>query len=185
MHAWIPIALLPICPKRVNKIPGYSVETQEIQALQTVHDVLAHILKPLSDEECRKGCEMVCGDENIRLCFPKLFCWLADHMENATIHGITNNRCAVCICPLDKLGDYSETGYPIRPHTDYAAAYKKSDAARLNASGVKNIKNCLWSVPNLNPPDLIRADILHNILLGVLDHLMEWIQGILHISMGY
>ena len=26
MHAWIPIAFLPIGPKRVNKIPGYSVD---------------------------------------------------------------------------------------------------------------------------------------------------------------
>ena len=30
MHAWVPIAFLPIGPKRVNKIPGYWVETQEI-----------------------------------------------------------------------------------------------------------------------------------------------------------
>ncbi|KAF8437828.1 hypothetical protein BGX38DRAFT_1072325, partial [Terfezia claveryi] len=81
IHAWIPIALLLIGPKRVNKIPGYSVETQEIHALQTIHE---------------KGYKMVCTDGNIRLCFPKLFCWLADHMENATIYGIASNRCPTC-----------------------------------------------------------------------------------------
>ena len=32
MHARRLIALLPIAPKRLNKIQGYSVETQEIQA---------------------------------------------------------------------------------------------------------------------------------------------------------
>ena len=179
MHSWIPIALLPIGPKRVTKIPGYSVVTQEIQALQTVHDVLTHLLKPLSDEGCRKGYEMVCGDENVRLCFPKLFCWMGDHMENATIHGLTKNCCPVCICPLDELGELSETEYPIRLHADYAAAYEISDTPSLNAYGVKNIKNALWSVPSLNPPDLIRADILHNMLLGVLEHLMGWVQGFL------
>ena len=31
----------------------------------------------------------------------------------------------------------------------------------------------------MNPPDLVRADILHNILLGVLVHMMDWIQGFL------
>ncbi|KAF8430917.1 hypothetical protein BGX38DRAFT_1077355, partial [Terfezia claveryi] len=99
MHAWIPIALLPIGLKRVNKIPGYSVETQEIHALQTIHKVLTHLLQPLSDARCQKGYKMVCADGNIRLCFPKLFCWLADHMENATIHGIASNHCPTCITP--------------------------------------------------------------------------------------
>jgi len=49
----------------------------------------------------------------------------------------------------------------------------------LNVHEVKNIRNALWSVPNLNPPDLIRADILHNMLLRVLDHMMDWIQEFL------
>ena len=74
MHAWIAIAFLPICHKRVNKILGYSVETQEIQALQTVHDIFANLLKPLSDANGRTGYEMVCADRNVRLCFLRLFC---------------------------------------------------------------------------------------------------------------
>ena len=74
MHAWVPIAFLPIDPKRVNKIPGYPVETQEKQALQTVHDILTCLLKPLSDSGCQTGFEMVCADGNVRLCFPKLSC---------------------------------------------------------------------------------------------------------------
>ena len=122
---------------------------------------------------------MACADGNIRLYFPKLFCWLADHMENATLHGIANNRCPTCIIPTDKLDKYSEIGYPARSHKDYTTAYTRSDTASLSDHGVKNIKNALWSIPNLNPPELVRADILHNVLLGVLKHLMDWIQGFL------
>ena len=173
MHAWIPIALLPIGPKRVNKIPSYSVETQEIEALQTVHDILAHMLKPLSDSGCQTGFEMVCADGNIRLCFPKLFCWLADHMENATIHAISSNRCPVCVIPPNKLGENLKTSYPTQLHEDYAAVYGHSYAVGLSANRVKNINNALWSVPNLNPPDLVRPDILHNVLLEILGHLMD------------
>jgi hypothetical protein len=179
MHAWIPIALLPVGPKRVNKIPGYSVESQEREALQTIHDILRRVLQPLSDAACQMGYEMVCGDERVRLCFPRLFCWIADHMENATIHGIACNRCPVCVCPVDELGENSGVGHHMRAHVDYAAAYKASDAASLNAYGIKNIDNALWSIPNLNPPQLIRADILHNILLGVLGHVMDWVQDFL------
>ena len=43
----------------------------------------------------------------------------------------------------------------------------------------KNIKNALWSIPNLNPPELVQADIMHNVLLRVLKRLMDWIQGFL------
>jgi len=100
-------------------------------------------------------------------------------MENATIHGIASNRCPTCIIPTDKLGEYSESAYLTCSHKDYIAAYNKSDESSLNANGVKNIKNALWSIPNLNPPELVRADILHNILLGVFEHRMGWIQGFL------
>jgi len=125
-------------------------------------------LKPLSDAGCQQGYEMVCADGNVRLCFPKLFCWLAGHMESATLHGIASNRCPTCISPTEKLGEHVETAYAIRRHADYSAAYMESDVASMNVHGVKNIKNALWSVLNFNPPDLIRADILHNVLLGSL-----------------
>jgi len=51
----------------------------------------------------------------------------------------------------------------------------------LRVKGVKNIKNTLWSIPSIIPAELIRADILHNVLVGsgVLDHLMDWIPGFL------
>ena len=80
----------------------------------------------------------------------------------------------------DRLGKYLEAGFPTRAHEDYAVAYSQSDKAGLSAYSVKNIKNALWSVPQLNPPDLVQADILHNILLGILNHLMHWIQGNLY-----
>ena len=80
MQAWLAIAMLSGGHKRVNKIPGYSVDTQGIQALRTTHDILTDLLKPLSDAACQKGYEMPSADGNVRSCYTKLFCWLADHM---------------------------------------------------------------------------------------------------------
>jgi len=100
-------------------------------------------------------------------------------MENATLYGIASNHCPTCITLTEKLGEHVKTGYLIRHHADYRAVYMESDISNLNVYGVKNIRNALWSVLNLNPPDLIRADILHNMVLGVLDHMMDWIQGFL------
>jgi len=72
-----------------------------------------------------------------------------------------------------------ETLFPTCSHANYDAAYRKSDVVGLKAHRVKNLENALWSVPNVNPPDLVQADILHNILLRVLVHMMDWIQGFL------
>jgi len=86
---------------------------------------------------------MVCADGNVRLCFPKLFCWIANHMENATIHSIASNRSLTCIIPTEKLGEYLETPFPTRSHADYDAACRKSDVVSLKAHGVKNLENAL------------------------------------------
>ena len=72
MNAWIPIALLPIPPKRLDKIPTYSAEAQELDVLQITHEILSSILSPLSDARSQQGVEMVCCNENVRSCVPKL-----------------------------------------------------------------------------------------------------------------
>ncbi|KAF8428986.1 hypothetical protein EV426DRAFT_542969 [Tirmania nivea] len=61
MNAWIPIAPLPVSPKRLHKIPNFSTETQELDALQLTHEILSHILSPLANAKS----EMVCCDENM------------------------------------------------------------------------------------------------------------------------
>ena len=40
-HAWIPIAFLPIPPKRVGKIPGYKESQQELDALSVFHQCIS------------------------------------------------------------------------------------------------------------------------------------------------
>ncbi|KAF8435241.1 hypothetical protein BGX38DRAFT_1074065, partial [Terfezia claveryi] len=85
MNAWIPIALLPTPPKRLAKI-------------------LSSILSPLADAQSQQGIDMVCCDEKVRKCVPRLSAWLADHMENVMIHGILTNRCPVCIAPPNEFG---------------------------------------------------------------------------------
>ncbi|KAF8433157.1 hypothetical protein BGX38DRAFT_1102135 [Terfezia claveryi] len=72
MNTWIPIALLPIPLKRLNRIPGHPVEAQELDALQVSHGILSSILSPLADARIQQGTEMVCCDEKVRNCMPRL-----------------------------------------------------------------------------------------------------------------
>ncbi|KAF8441128.1 hypothetical protein BGX38DRAFT_1096931, partial [Terfezia claveryi] len=91
MNVWIPIALLPIPPKHLDRILGHPVEAQELDAPQ-----------------------MVCCDKKVCNCVPKLSGWLADYMENVMIHGILSNRCPVCIAPPNEFRDLLDTLYDTR-----------------------------------------------------------------------
>jgi len=48
-HAWVPVAILPNSPKRIKKVPGWSEEKQEHEAIQELHNLLKFVLRPLSN----------------------------------------------------------------------------------------------------------------------------------------
>ncbi|KAF8431879.1 hypothetical protein BGX38DRAFT_1227804, partial [Terfezia claveryi] len=107
-------------------------------------------------------------------------------MKNVMIHGILSNRCPVCIAPPNEFGDLPDTPYDTQQHSWYATAYYKSNLQVLESEGVKRINNALWHISNCEPHTLVRMDTLHTILLGMLTHLMKWIQEFLdHIRTSY
>jgi len=96
--------ILPNAPKCIKKVPGWSEEKQEHEALQVLHDLLKFVLRPLFSS-ARDGHVIKCGNEVVRKCYFRVAGWLADHMENSAIHGIYTTRCAICESPQDRLGD--------------------------------------------------------------------------------
>ncbi|KAF8424430.1 hypothetical protein BGX38DRAFT_1107338 [Terfezia claveryi] len=108
-QAWILIGLLLIGPKRTKGIKGFSTKEQEYDALRG------------------GGYEVACADEKVRNCVPILSCWLADHMENVTIHGIKTNRYPICIATKSQLGMLSKTPYRTRNHLDYERLFQAGD----------------------------------------------------------
>src|SRR5213595_471274 len=45
--------------------------------------------------------------------------------------------------------------------------------------GVRSMFNVLCSFPRVRPSHLHTLDLLHGLYLGLLEHLMEWIEGLL------
>lgn len=176
-HAWIPIAFLPIGPKRVHKRPGWSVQKQEREGLEVIHNLLKFILRPISDA-VRDGVTLKCGDGMKRRCFLRIAGWLGDHQENCTIHAIYNTRCPICECAIDELGDYPGN-HPKRDHQQYSQWVMESDVESLKTHGVKQVANALWTIRDVRPHEIVRPDLLHNMYLGNLEYLMEWIEGFL------
>ena len=139
---------------------------------------------------------MACADVKIRKCIPIVSSWLADHMQNVNIHGVKTNVCPISVATDTQLGILAKTPYDLRNHEGYEQLYQDGDVTRyvfrdlmawkqlptlisLNVAGIKPFSNTLWTIRGITPPNLIRGDNLHNILLGMKKHLMEWIEGFL------
>ena len=67
-HAWVPMAILLNSPKCIKKVPGWSAEEQEHEAMQVLYDLLKFVLRPLSNS-ARDGHNIKCGDEVVKRCY--------------------------------------------------------------------------------------------------------------------
>ena len=112
MNAKIPIELLPILPKCVRGIQDCPLEANELDTLQVLHDILSSILIPLNQKSIIEGVMILCYDEKVRKCIPKLIKWLADHIENCTLLEVQHNQCPVCIATSEEFGELPQTPFP-------------------------------------------------------------------------
>ena len=142
-QAWVPVALLPVGPKCVKQVPGWSDEKEEQESIKVLHSLLEIILRPLSNK-AQDGIQVKYADEVIRSCYFRVATWLADHMENSTIHCTYSTRCPICECPVHMLGESAP--HPLRNHHQYAQWVQKSDKASLHKYGIKLINNSLWTL---------------------------------------
>jgi len=104
-HAWIPVVLLPVVPKRVYKKADWSAVKQERESLEIMHVLLKFILGPISDA-AEHAITAHCGDGVVRKCYIKVAAWLGDHIENCTIHASYNTQYGICECLMAELGNH-------------------------------------------------------------------------------
>ena len=184
--ALILLALLPVPPKsRDSRNSIVSVENNVV-----IHHVLATVLGSLV-EPGKSGIILDCADGQRRHCFPILCGWIADHMEHVLLHNLKNNACPQCEVLPEELGKppswlLVSAAPPKRNHQSYrqlAEEYQDTGEARsiekLAKKGIKGLFNAFWILPRVDPAELPKPDLLHTIYLGMLKHLMEWIQDFL------
>ena len=118
----------------------------------------------------------------MRLCYPILYAWIANQPEHAPLSNINNQACPRREVDFKDLG--SLQGNPPRIQERYIEMidhYKKdtSDTALIEylvSKSFKTLYNALWALPKAQVYDLHKPDMLHNIYLGLLKHMMEWVQ---------
>jgi len=178
------LALLPVPPKLTGESARVDEAQREINAnaLRAVFDL---VLAPLQ-QVAQGGTVMDCADGKTRLCFPILSAWIADHAEHATLHGIGSKSCPKCEVPCKELGENPRKIYEARDYAIYREKALEQEPGRaagfaeyFQQVGVKIGRNVFTGLHRVNPADLHKPDLLHNIYLGLFKHMMEWVEGFL------
>src|ERR1700709_2960207 len=111
-------------------------------------------------------------------------------MENVALHRVKSNACPKCEVPPDALGTDAEQTYPARDYAIYKRLeqenqHRSTDSgsgdvnATFDALGIKMGRNVFHGLQWVSAPDLHKPALLHTVYLGLLKHMMQWIQGFL------
>jgi hypothetical protein len=181
-HSLILLWLLPVPYKLGNNSLANS--TLRRQSQMVLHRALGEIFQSIQ-EGCQEGELIACSDGYKHLCFPVLSGWIADQLEHANLQNISTSSCPRCEVEFHNLGSTRRS--PMRNHENYRERIKLfrenpgnlRPVEHLVARLVKPIFNAFWGMPRINPYDFNKLDILHNIYLGMLKHMMEWVQAFL------
>ncbi|KAH0611279.1 uncharacterized protein H6S33_010544 [Morchella sextelata] len=182
-HSFILLGLLPVPPK-LGKNTTLANCVLRRQSQMALHRALGEIFQSI--RECSQEGELIkCADGYERLCFPVLSGWIADQPEHSNLQNISTSACPRCEVEFHNLGSTRRSS--MRNHEDYRERVQLfgenpgnlEPVEYLVGRSVKTLFNAFWGMPRVNPYDLNKPDILHNIYLGMLKHMMEWIQGFL------
>ena len=126
------------------------------------------------------GVAMMSADKVWRRCHPILAAFVGDYPELALVTCTYNGRCAKCKVPHDQLGEFR--AFPSHNQSDAIDTYQLADGdahafhkACRNA-GLKPVFHPFWeSLPFANIFVSITPDILHQMLQGVMKHVISWL----------
>jgi len=99
------LAPLPVPPKLLKSTKAYQSHRQVNDDPR--RDVLEFIFEPLQ-HVALDGVPIDCADKKGRIRFPILSVWVADHMDNVTLHGLKSNASPICEVYGRELGTTSK-----------------------------------------------------------------------------
>jgi len=183
----MPILLLALLPGP-PKFTGESARTDKAQRqmnadiLQTVSNL---VLAP-SQQVLQEARVMDCVERKTRLCSPILSAWIADHAGHEALHRIGSKSCPKCKVPCKELGENPLKIYETRDYILYrenALRHELAEVAGLaeyfQQVSVEIGNNVFTVLDRVNPAELHKLDLLHNIYHGLFKHMMEWGEGFL------
>ncbi|KAH9059259.1 hypothetical protein EDB87DRAFT_1577735 [Lactarius vividus] len=156
----------------VDKLPGRALAN-------LFHSCMDKLLSPIHSYG-ENGLVMTSGDGTWRQCHPIFAAFIGDYPEQALVTCTYNGRCPKCTVPRDQLGEFLR--FPARDLTKAFDTFLLADEntssfhSACNEAGLKPIYHPFWQhLPLTNIYILITPDVLHQLLQGVLKHLLSWL----------
>jgi len=173
------------CPPQTLKVHQSRSIPETSERRQTARHIRIN-LAPLQ-HAALDGVPIDCPDGKVRRCFPILSAWVANHLENVTLHGLKSNACPTCEVPAREL-ETNIKNYRARDYARYERyGYEnqfpgsKSDGThvKFRGLGINLGQNMFQGLHRVSAPDLHTPDMLHTVYLGIFKHMMDWIQAFL------
>jgi hypothetical protein len=135
----------------------------------------------------RDGIQIKCADGHYRNCFPIIAGIMADYEEQALLTGVKSGRhCTICQVPPSER-EHLQKKWPIRTHEYMQQLIAKQQTTSLSdfskqekAMMVHNVSCFAWNHPYTNIHHTMMLDMLHQVLKGVIQYLIDWTKT--HIS---
>lgn len=174
-HAHILIGYIP-----VTKLTGIDTQAGRRRALNNLfHGCMRNVLDSISYYG-ETGVPMMSGDGVWRRCHPIFANFIGDYPEQVLVTCTYSGQCPKCQVPPDQLGEYAT--YPSRVQATAIDTYiLANDSVRTfhrvcREAGLKPVPHPFWEKFPLADIFLsITPDILHQLLQGMVKHLVRWV----------
>lgn len=173
--AYVKIALLPAPIKHPT---GAATAREKAEFGRKLREIIDTIMAPLKEFDPEGPGELMpCSDGQTRRIYPIMCSWLADHEEHTKLLGLKPNACPKCTTPKDEFEDYIDP--------DELEDRKRDERTDVVFRGMPNDEGrnlwgaSLWGFPLADAYELHRPDLLHNMQIGLLKYIMDWIEDFL------
>jgi Plavaka transposase len=177
-HAQILIGYIP-----TTKLSSITNKVGRRCALANLfHACMLNVLGPISSYG-ETGIAMRSGDGVWRRCHPILAVFVGDYPEQTLVTCTYSGRCPKCTIPPGQLGKYEK--FPSRMQSGVIDIYALADGdpsvfhLACCEAGVKPVYRPFWEcLPLVNIYLSITPDILHQMLQGMIKHLIHWLVSV-------
>ncbi|KAN0134199.1 hypothetical protein V8E53_007971 [Lactarius tabidus] len=163
-----------------TKLEGITNKTGCRHAITNLYHSCMQVIVGLISSVGEVGITMMSGDGIWRRCHPILASFVGDYPEQVLVTCTYNKQCPKCQVPPDKLGSHAR--YPLRDYDQARDVHLLADGdahafhAACRKADQKPVFHPFWeSLPLSNIFVSITPDILHQLLQGVLKHMVSWL----------
>lgn len=176
-HAQILIGYIPI-----TSFQGITNKAARRRAQANLfHACMRKVLAPITPYG-ETGIAMMSADGEWRRCHPIFAIFVGDYPEQALVTCTYNGRCSKCQVSRFELGEYQ--AFPSRVHSEAIEIYSLPDdnvhhfRRTCRKAGLKPVDRPFWQfLPFADIYQSITPDVLHQLLQGIVRHLVSWLSS--------